>query len=132
MVKKPRKKLFLLTIRGLYSGAPGGSRTPDLRIRSPLLYPSELLTHRLKFRKHKISPQSHRGHRVYFIFPCPSTDMERGILRTLCASCGKNIFIFFKGSYSSIIKKLNIFSFKKCPSCQVYCFFICIFLRKNI
>jgi hypothetical protein len=26
----------------LFPGAPGGIRTPDLRIRSPLLYPTEL------------------------------------------------------------------------------------------
>ena len=27
------------------TGTPGGIRTPDLRIRSPLLYPAELLVH---------------------------------------------------------------------------------------
>ena len=26
-------------------GEPGGIRTPDLRLRRPLLYPAELLTH---------------------------------------------------------------------------------------
>ena len=29
----------------LYSGTPEGIRTPDLRIRSPLLYPAELQAH---------------------------------------------------------------------------------------
>ena len=28
-----------------FSGTPGGIRTPDLRIRSPLLYPAELQAH---------------------------------------------------------------------------------------
>jgi hypothetical protein len=35
------------------------------------------------------SPQSHGGHRDLSFFPCPTMDMERGILRDLCVSCGE-------------------------------------------
>src|SRR6516164_10885196 len=31
------------------SGAPGGTRTPDLLVRSQTLYPTELRAHRMKF-----------------------------------------------------------------------------------
>lgn len=34
-----------LTINTYLSGTPGGIRTPDLRIRSPSLYPAELQAH---------------------------------------------------------------------------------------
>ena len=33
------------TIRLIFSGDPGGIRTPDPRLRRPLLYPTELLNH---------------------------------------------------------------------------------------
>jgi hypothetical protein len=39
-----RKALYSLMLQGFWS-APGGIRTHDLRIRSPLLYPAELLAH---------------------------------------------------------------------------------------
>src|SRR5699024_660162 len=42
--------------------APGGTRTPDLRIRRPLLYPAELLRqHRIVYPKCYPHPQLHRG-----------------------------------------------------------------------
>ena len=31
----------------MVNGEPGGSRTPDTRIRSPLLYPTELRVHNI-------------------------------------------------------------------------------------
>jgi hypothetical protein len=37
------KKSNLFVIKVAFSGAPLGIRTPDLRIRSALLYPAELM-----------------------------------------------------------------------------------------
>ena len=34
-------------VPGKFCGAPGGTRTPDLLVRSQTLYPAELLAHRL-------------------------------------------------------------------------------------
>jgi hypothetical protein len=39
-------------LRVLFCYVPGGIRTPDRRLRRPLLYPAELLGH-LKYEKHK-------------------------------------------------------------------------------
>ena len=41
--KNPRNRM----IPGKILGAPGGTRTPDLLVRSQTLYPAELLAHRL-------------------------------------------------------------------------------------
>jgi hypothetical protein len=44
-VRNPKQfKILLLTsyLRLLFDGVPGGIRTPDPRIRSPMLYPAEL------------------------------------------------------------------------------------------
>ena len=38
------------TINTYLFGTPGGIRTPDLRIRSPLLYPAELLAQNIKIK----------------------------------------------------------------------------------
>ena len=47
--------------------AAGGARTPDLRLRRPLLYPTELLPHRAR--------RIHTGHRIIgrSCAPCPAT-----------------------------------------------------------
>ena len=49
---KAKKKTQAISLSPLFYGAPGAIRTPDLRIRSPLLYPAELQAHvKLKFKK---------------------------------------------------------------------------------
>jgi hypothetical protein len=35
----------MMNAKSWYCGAPGGTRTPNLRLRSPLLYPIELQGH---------------------------------------------------------------------------------------
>src|SRR5688572_15841259 len=39
------RKLYRSAAAGAPDGAPGGTRTPDRRIRNPLLYPAELRAH---------------------------------------------------------------------------------------
>ena len=43
--KEAKKRLRLLAVTLVFYGALGEIRTPDLRIRSPLLYPAELQAH---------------------------------------------------------------------------------------
>ena len=43
--KKSLETLIFQHSRDLLYGDPGGIRTPDPRIRNPLLYPAELLNH---------------------------------------------------------------------------------------
>ena len=57
------------TIENRKNGAPGGSRTPDLRIRSPLLYPAELLARSENFWRGKISNTHDIYPLSYFPFP---------------------------------------------------------------
>ena len=40
--------IILVVIRIVF-GEPGGIRTPDPRLRRPVLYPTELLTHNIKY-----------------------------------------------------------------------------------
>ena len=46
-------KAFFNFVRVFY-GEPGGVRTPDPRLRRPVLYPTELLTHLLNDNKYNI------------------------------------------------------------------------------
>ena len=45
--REPHKVRFATWERQLAAGAPGGTRTPDLLVRSQTLYPAELLAHGL-------------------------------------------------------------------------------------
>ena len=47
---KPYKLLNFNSLYGFEFGEPGGSRTPDTRLRRPVLYPTELLT---QIKQHK-------------------------------------------------------------------------------
>ena len=42
---KNRKKLKIVSNLELFSGVPWGIRTPDLLVRSQILYPAELMAH---------------------------------------------------------------------------------------
>lgn len=44
---KKKKRYLKKYLFFLYYGEPGGSRTPDTRLRRPVLYPTELLTHNI-------------------------------------------------------------------------------------
>ena len=44
-VLKYKKATLEILKSGLFTGDPGGIRTPDPRLRRPLLYPTELLNH---------------------------------------------------------------------------------------
>src|SRR5258708_39750038 len=45
MLQWPLYRVFSLVSKGKRGSAPGVTRTPDLRIRNPLLYPAELRAH---------------------------------------------------------------------------------------
>ena len=53
---EPRQSPRFLRLRRLRSGAAPGSRTPNLRIRSPMLYPIELAPHEVEGRGYPTSP----------------------------------------------------------------------------
>ena len=42
MIENPGSVQIIITVHQKIYGAPGGTRTPDLRVRSPALYPAEL------------------------------------------------------------------------------------------
>ncbi len=50
-----RRSLIRLRLRAMRLGAPGGNRTPDLRLRRPTLYPTELRAHTAGDRRVKRS-----------------------------------------------------------------------------
>ncbi len=51
----PLIQLALLFNIAINFGTPGGIRTPDARIRSPTLYPTELQAHKIKWGEKRVS-----------------------------------------------------------------------------
>src|SRR5690606_17701339 len=51
------------------SGAAGGSRTPDLRLRRPVLYPAELLPHAMKLRHFTVAAAKHQTGPAQYLQP---------------------------------------------------------------
>ncbi len=45
MLKSKQKRIAHYELSAYFFGDPGGIRTPDPRLRRPLLYPTELLNH---------------------------------------------------------------------------------------
>src|SRR5512137_711492 len=66
-----RRAADLPAAPGDVNGAPGGNRTPDLRLRRPTLYPTEL-------REQAAGDPAARKHRDVYSFSTPhSSDLQR-------------------------------------------------------
>jgi hypothetical protein len=72
---KPRSGKRL--IRKDLQNTPGGARTPDLRIRNPLLYPAELLARDLRLQVLDYSPSG-----------CPNQGNNGAVVRLGTRGCG--------------------------------------------